>query len=358
MFIYFVHLSGRITMSTRIGIIGASGYTGCELMRLLSCRSDIQLTAVTSRQYAGTAVNSIFPSLHAFQDLKFMAPDLEAIASMTDLLFTAVPHKTAMEVIPFFIEQGKRVIDLSADFRIRDRQVYEEWYQPHSAPEYLETAVYGLPELYREKIATAKLVANPGCYPTSSILPLAPLLKRNLIDKDFIIIDSKSGTSGAGRGASVATLFCEVNEGFKAYKIGKHRHTPEIEQELSAARGERVNITFTPHLVPMNRGILSTIYARTSAGTGTETILSALRQFYRHAPFVRILEEGVFPNVQQVRGSNYCDIGAQVDENGQMVMVSVIDNLTKGASGQAIQNMNIMLGLPETTGIDMPALYP
>ena len=345
-------------MAVKIGIIGGSGYTGVELMRILAQHPEAELTAITSRQHKGKLVGQIFPSLHAFEELAFMEPDLEAIAAEADVVFTAVPHQTAMEVVPFFLEREIKVIDLSADFRLRSRQVYEKWYQQHSCPEYLERAVYGLPEVYGQEIREADLVANPGCYPTSSILPLVPLLRSGLIKPEPIIIDSKSGTSGAGRGASVATLFCEVNEAFKAYKIGAHRHTPEIEQELSAAYGQEVKITFTPHLVPMNRGILSTIYAQVEPDVTTETIIFRLKEFYGHAPFVRIHPEGVFPNVAHVRGTNYCDIGALVTDGGRLVMVSVIDNLTKGASGQAVQNMNLMFGLDETLGLKASALYP
>ncbi len=345
-------------MAVKIGIIGGSGYTGVELMRILALHPEAELVAITSRQHKGKSVTQIFPSLHCFEELVFMEPDLEAIAQKADLIFTAVPHQTAMEVVPFFLERGRKVIDLSADFRIRSQLVYEKWYQAHSAPEYLEKAVYGLPEVYRDEIRQADLVANPGCYPTSSILPLVPLLRSGLIKPAPIIIDSKSGTSGAGRSASVATLFCEVNEGFKAYKVGSHRHTPEIEQELSAAYGKELKITFTPHLVPMNRGILSTIYADTEPDVTTETIIYRLREFYQGSPFVRIHPEGVFPNVCHVRGTNYCDMGALVTEGGRLVMVSVIDNLTKGASGQAVQNMNLMFGLDETLGLMAPALYP
>jgi len=344
----------------RVAIVGASGYTGVELLRIMKLHPAVEVTVVTSRQNQGTPVEELFPSLHGYADLKFTAPDVGEICQSAEIVFTAVPHQTAMAVVPGFLEAGLKVIDLSADFRIREQAVYEKWYQEHSAPELLNEAVYGLPELYREKIADTRLAANPGCYPTSTILPLAPLLNKGMVLPENIIVDSKSGTSGAGRGAAVATLFCEVNEGFKAYKVGNHRHTPEIEQELSAAAGRGIRINFTPHLVPMNRGILSTIYCRLSDPvTTTETVQRALEEFYENAPFVRILPSGQFPNVSSVRGSNYCDIGVSADSRtGTLILVSVIDNLVKGASGQAVQNMNIMCGLPQTTALETGALFP
>lgn len=345
---------------TRVAIVGASGYTGVELLRILKLHPSVEVTVVTSRQNQGTPVAELFPSLHGYFDLKFQAPDMDEICAAADVVFTAVPHQTAMAVVPGFIEAGLKVIDLSADFRIRKQDVYEKWYQKHSAPELLDEAVYGLPELYGKEVAAARLVANPGCYPTSTILPVAPLLKNDVVLPENIIVDSKSGTSGAGRGASVATLFCEVNEGFKAYKVGDHRHTPEIEQEMSAAAGSDMRINFTPHLVPMNRGILSTIYCRLSdPASTTEQVQQVLAQFYAQAPFVRVLPAGTFPNVSSVRGSNYCDIGVKADSRtGTLILVSVIDNLVKGASGQAIQNMNIMCGLDQSTALEAGAVFP
>ena len=346
-------------MTIRAAIVGGSGYTGVELLRILSLHSEVSVTAVTSRQYSGMKVRELFPSLHAFKDLEFITPDTSKVAAEADVVFTAVPHQTAMSIVPDFLKAGCRVIDLSADFRIREQAVYEKWYQEHSAPDLLGEAVYGLPEIYRSSVAGARLVANPGCYPTSAILPLYPLLKEGVITPDGIIVDSKSGTSGAGRGASVATLYCEVNESFKAYKIGEHRHTPEIEQELSAASGSPTVINFTPHLVPMNRGILTTSYSLAPKPCSTGQLLEILNSFYAGSLFVNILQEGKFPSVCNVRGSNYCDIGVRYDERtGRVIAVSAIDNLVKGASGQAVQNMNIMFGIAEDTGIQMPALYP
>ncbi len=346
--------------AVRVAIVGASGYTGVELLRILKGHPRARVTVVTSRQNSGKAVEELFPSLHGYRDLKFSMPDMDDICASSDVVFTAVPHQTAMAVVPGFLNAGLKVIDLSADFRIRDQAVYEKWYQKHSAPELLDEAVYALPELNFGKIADARLAANPGCYPTSTILPLAPLLRKGMVLPENIIVDSKSGTSGAGRGASVATLYCEVNESFKAYKVGDHRHTPEIEQELSAAAGADLRINFTPHLVPMNRGILSTIYCRPAErNITTETVRSALAEFYADAPFVRVLPAGSFPGVSNVRGSNYCDIGVKLDaRTGMLILVSVIDNLVKGASGQAIQNMNIMCGFDQALALEAGAVYP
>ena len=346
-------------MTIKASILGGSGYTGVELLRLLSMHPECSIVAVTSRKMAGKRVADVFPSLLGFCELKFDTPTIDTLASQADYVFTCVPHQTAMDVVPELLESGTKVIDLSADFRIRNKEVYEKWYHHHSCPRYLEEAVYGLPELYGSDVSRARLVANPGCYPTSTILPLVPLLKAGLVEHDTIVVDSKSGTSVAGRGANVATLFCEVNEGFKAYKIAEHRHTPEIEQELSRAAGEPVRINFTPHLVPMSRGILTTIYVQAASGATDDQLRQALEDFYKKAFFVKILPVGSFPNVLNVRGTNMCHIGLRLDERtGRVIIVSAIDNLCKGASGQAIQNMNIMAGLDETTGLKLPGLYP
>jgi N-acetyl-gamma-glutamyl-phosphate reductase len=265
-----------------------------------------------------------------------------------------------MEVVPTFLKLGKRVIDLSADYRLSDPAVYGAWYEPHLNPANLKRAVYGLPEVRRSKIKGAKLVANPGCYPTSIILGLAPLLKKGLIAPHSIIADSASGVTGAGRSAKVDSLYCEVNEGFKAYGVGGlHRHTPEIEQELSLLAGEPLKITFTPHLAPMDRGILSTIYAAPKKGLSTEKLVKLFREFYDGEPFVRVLPQGSLPSTAFVRGSNFCDIAPLVDQRtGRVIVVSAIDNLVKGASGQAVQNMNIVCGFPETMGLEGLALFP
>ncbi len=343
----------------RIAVIGASGYTGVELLRLLSQHPDTELVCVTSRQYAGQSVCDIFPSLQGSLDLVFEDVDPGLLASRADLVFTAVPHQTAMGMIPELLDAGCRVVDLSADFRISDVSVYEDWYQKHTAKELLSDAVYGLPELFREQIPPARLIANPGCYPTSVALAMAPLLENDLIDLTTIIVDSKSGTSGAGRAAKVDTLYCEVNEGFKAYSLPRHRHTPEIEQTLGTLSGSAVTISFTPHLLPINRGILSTCYASLSNQLTLDALHDIYLERYAAESFIRVLPKGQLPNVSQVRGSNYCDIGLAVDDRtGRVITLAAIDNLVKGAAGQAIQNMNLMLSLPENTGLMIPPISP
>ncbi len=343
----------------QIAVIGASGYTGVELLRLLSRHPEVNLAAVTSRQSAGQAVADVFPSLQGSVDLVFQNIDPSTIAGEAEVVFTAVPHQAAMGIVPGLLEAGCRVVDLSADFRLADQAIYQEWYQEHTSAELLKEAVYGLPELFRDKIGSARLVANPGCYPTSVALALAPLLKDRLVDPATIIIDSKSGTTGAGRAAKIDTLYCEVNEGFKAYGLPRHRHTPEIEQTLSYVTGHQVVVNFTPHLLPVNRGILSTCYANLLTTAETSQLAELYRRTYEKDAFVRILPPGTLPNISQVRGSNFCDIGVAADpRTNRAVVVAVIDNLVKGAAGQAIQNMNLMLGLDETAGLLSPPVWP
>jgi N-acetyl-gamma-glutamyl-phosphate reductase len=343
----------------RVGIIGASGYTGAELVRLLCRHPEVELTVATSRQYAGKPLGHVFPSLQGQVDLLCEEPSIDELLFRADLFFTAVPHQTAMAVVPSLLEGGKRVIDLSADFRIRDSAVYEQWYQSHTATQYLAEAVYGLPELHREAIAGARLVANPGCYPTSVLLGLAPLLKAGWLDPESLIIDSKSGTSGAGRGAQVGSLFCEVADGFRAYKVGEHRHTPEIEQEIAKLCGRPVTVSFTPHLVPMSRGILSTIYASLVREITQRQAHELFAEYYRQEFFVRVNEPGSYPATQYVRGSNFCDLGCKVDaRTGRIVVLAAIDNLVKGAAGQAVQNMNLMCGFQEAEGLEVVPLFP
>lgn len=340
-----------------IAILGGSGYTGLELLRILSNHQFSSVNAVTSRQYAGKAVADVFPSLRGFYDSLFFSDPAEFKSMKVDVAFCCLPHGASQEVVEGLLEGDNRVIDLSADFRIHDHEVYKTWYGEHRCPDILEEAVYGLPELHRELIKDALLVANPGCYPTGSILALAPLLKAGLIDADSLIIDSKSGVSGAGRGANLDTSYVEVTNGFKAYKVGCHRHTPEIDQELTGIAGSQVNVTFTPHLLPVARGILTTAYATLKKTAATKDIHGVYSEFYSREPFVRLLEQGRFPDISQVRGSNFCDIGVFSDEKKRRVtVVSAIDNLVKGASGQAVQNMNIMFWLKEDTGLRTPAL--
>jgi N-acetyl-gamma-glutamyl-phosphate reductase len=343
----------------KVGIVGASGYTGEELARILSRHPGVEITVATSRQFAGKNMGEVFPNLRDLVDITLENVEPGKLADRADLFFTAVPHQTAMDIVPGLLAAGKKVVDLSADFRIADASVYEEWYQAHSAPELLDRAVYGLPELKRDKISKTDLVANPGCYPTSIILGLAPLLKAGLIDATTIIADSKSGTSGAGRGALVGSLYCEVTDGFKAYKVAEHRHTPEIEQEISGLAGKQVVISFTPHLVPMSRGILSTVYAELVNGVKAEQVSDAYADFYKDEQFVRLCPAGTYPATQYVRGSNFCDIGFKVDpRTGRIVVISAIDNLVKGASGQAVQNMNLMCGFDEAEGLGVVPLFP
>lgn len=344
----------------QVGIVGASGYTGVELARLLAGHPEIRLTVATSRQYAGQALAEVFPNLRKRVDIRCENLSVDELIGRADFFFTAVPHKTAMDIVPRLLDAGKKVVDLSADYRIHDPAVYEAWYQEHTSPHLLEEAAYGLPELYRDRIRTARLTANPGCYPTSVILALTPLLRQGLIDPATLIIDSKSGTSGAGRAASVGTLFCEVHDGFKPYKVGgTHRHIPEIEQELSAAAGQPVTVSFTPHLLPISRGILSTMYATLTQEGAAADLQALYEETYGDEPFVRVLPAGVTPATQHVRGSNCCDLSLQRDKRtGRLIIMSAIDNIVKGASGQAVQNMNLMNGFPETTGLMGAPFFP
>lgn len=343
----------------KVAVVGASGYTGVELIRLLVGHPEVEITSVTSRQHEGLPIDQVFPSLSGFCDLVCEPVDVVAIAEKSDLVFTALPHKSAMEVIPDFLAAGCKVVDLSADYRLKDQAVYEQWYQTHSSPALLQEAVYGLPELFRDEIVSARLVANPGCYPTSIALGLAPLLKNGLIDPATLIIDSKSGTSGAGRGVKQGSLYCEVNEGFKAYGVGSHRHTPEIEQTLSVLAGSPVQVNFTPHLLPVNRGILSTMYATLCEEKSTDELLTLYQQSYADEPFVRVMPGGELPNVAIVKGTNFCDVGLVSDpRTGRVIVVSAIDNLVKGAAGQAVQNMNLICGFKEQLGLGIVPLFP
>jgi len=337
----------------KAAVIGGTGYAGVELVRILLGHPHAELTMITSRQYAGRPFSDIYPAMAEIVNLTCLAFSEEAVSEAADVIFAALPHKASMGIVAGLIDRGKRVIDLSADFRFKDPALYEAWYEPHQAKDLLKTAVYGLPEIYFDDIQKASLVGNPGCYPTSVLLPLLPLIKAPFIDSDSIVADSKSGTSGAGRSVSLATHFCEVNEGFKAYKVAEHRHNPEMDEVLSLFAGRTIHMTFTPHLVPMTRGMLTTIYVGLKEDVSTQDVASYLDSFYAGKPFVRICPRGRFPNTMYVRGTNYCDIGFQVAERTKrLVLISAIDNLVKGASGQAVQNMNIMLGLPETAGLD------
>ncbi len=343
---------------TRVAVVGATGYAGAELVRILSGHPEVKLTALTSRQHIGVRFDTVYPALAGRVDLVCENYDVDTLADATDLVFTALPHQLPMEIVPELLKRGKKVVDLSADFRFRDPERYEAHYQPHTARDLLQQAVYGLSEVYFDDIQQAALVGNPGCYPTSALLPLVPLVRNDLLDPATIIVDAKSGVSGAGRSPSLTTLFSEVSESFKPYKVAVHRHNPEMDEVLSAEAGDRVRITFVPHLVPMSRGMQTTIYAAVKKATDRKDIRDCLQSFYHGRPFVRIRRDGAPPDTLHVRGTNYCDIGIAMDEHShRLILMSAIDNLVKGAAGQAVQNMNIMLGLDETTGLSqMP--YP
>lgn len=342
-----------------VSVLGATGYAGIELVRLLTKHPDVQIKHLVSHSYAGQKLSEVYPNFAGILDITLEDLDVDKVCNGIDVAFTALPHGASKEVIPALLERGIKVIDFSGDYRYNDPKVYEQWYgQPHSSPELLKTAVYGLCELHRDKIKGATLVGNPGCYTTCSILGLAPLLKHKLIDTKNIIIDAKSGVTGAGRGLSLDNHFCECTESVKAYKIATHRHTSEIEQELSLAAGEEILVSFTPHLIPMKRGILATCYGNLMEMRTAEEIVEVYREFYKDEHFVRVYDAGKLPETNHVAGSNFVDIGIAVDKRLQRVVaVSCIDNLIKGAAGQAIQNMNLLFGLVETIGIDGPAFY-
>lgn len=347
-------------MTVKVSIIGATGYTGLELVRILRRHPEVELVALTTRSYTGMPMHKVYPHLYKYSQLICEEMDLAKIFDVSDVVFIALPHGHSMPVALEAARYGKKVIDLGADFRLSDYRVYEKWYKvEHQAKELLASAVYGLPEINRENIKGAWLIANPGCYPTTVILALAPLLKHKLIDTGSIVIDSKSGVSGAGRSLSLGSHFSEVNENFKAYKVAAHRHTPEIEQVLGGIAGEQITVTFTPHLLPITRGMLSTVYAKLSSPAGVEQVRELYREHYKDEFFVRVLPDGMLPQTKWVAGTNHCDIGVEVDaRTGRVIVISAIDNVVKGASGQAVQNMNIICDLPEDTALDGPGLYP
>ncbi|ORU89610.1 MAG: N-acetyl-gamma-glutamyl-phosphate reductase [Cycloclasticus sp. symbiont of Poecilosclerida sp. M] len=341
----------------KVGIVGGTGYTGVELLRLLALHPNAEVCVVTSRAEKGLRVDAVYPNLRGFNELCFVDPTIDNL-SACELVFFATPNSTAMHMAPDLLGLGIKVIDLSADFRLADVAVWEQWYNDkHACPELLQQAVYGLPETHRAEIAKANLVANPGCYPTATQLGFLPLVKANVIDLNMLIADAKSGVSGAGRAASVGALLSETGESFKAYAVPGHRHLPEIKQALNEVAESEVSLTFTPHLVPMIRGIHATLYARL---TDQQVDLQKLfEDFYRDEPFVDVLPEGAHPDTADVRGTNRCQIAVHQAQRGDVVSVlSVIDNLVKGASGQAVHNMNIMFGLDETCGLSQVGLYP
>jgi N-acetyl-gamma-glutamyl-phosphate reductase len=337
----------------RAAIVGGTGYAGAEIVRILSGHPGVAIAAVTSRQFAGQRFDRVFPAMAGRVAAVCEEMNEERICAAADVVFLALPHKLPMAIVPGLLRRGCRVIDLSADFRFRDAAAYEAAYQPHTARDLLAETVYGLSEVYTDEIRKARLVGNPGCYPTSVLLPLVPLVKAGLLDLESIVADSKSGVSGAGRSPSLAVHFCEVAESFKAYKVAAHRHAPEMEAVLSREAGRPATLTFVPHLVPMSRGMLSTIYARPAAAPSAQAALDCIAAYYRDRSFVRLRPPGMPPDTLHVRGTNCCDIGVVADErNRRLVILSAIDNLVKGAAGQAVQNMNLMFGLPETTGLD------
>lgn len=340
-------------------IVGATGYVGEELVRILSGHEYTKIVSVTSQNYIGQKIQDVFPNLNKKIDLCCEELNIKKIGEESDIIFLSLPHGHSAAFTKDLLPYSKKVIDMGADFRFDSKDVYEEWYKvEHKAPELIEEAVYGLPELNKSKIKESKIIGNPGCYPTSIILGLAPVLTSGIVEGDSIISDSKSGISGAGRAASVGNLFSEIYGNTKAYNIAQHRHVPEINQELSKLFNSEVSITFSPHVVPQSRGILSTIYCKLKGSHSLEEILSLYNDFYKDSLFVRVMDKGVLPQTKWVCGSNYCDIGLALDKkNNRLVIVSAIDNLVKGAAGQAVQNMNIMFGLPEDTGLKAPALY-
>ncbi|WP_243310656.1 N-acetyl-gamma-glutamyl-phosphate reductase [Fundidesulfovibrio agrisoli] len=345
-----------------VGLVGVTGYTGMELARMLAMHPGLELTRATSRAEAGKSLAQIYPFVRGtrLDGLTITEPDPADLAEACELVFLAVPHGAAMDTAAKLLEAGLRVVDLSADFRLRDPAVYAKWYAlEHRHPGLIEDAVYGLPERYADKIAKARLVANPGCYPTSVILGLWPALEAGLISPQDIVCDSKSGTSGAGRKAAVGTLFCEVSDTFRAYNLGKHRHTPEIEQELGAVAGEEMVVSFNPHLLPINRGIHSTIYAKPKGQITAEQVQALYENHYAAHPWVRVLPQGSLPETRHVRGTMFCDIGLVHDpRTNRLIVCSAIDNLCRGASGQALACANLMLGLELRAGLDLAPLMP
>lgn len=344
----------------KAGIIGATGYAGAELVRLLLGHKDVEIKWYGSRSYVDQAYASIYQNMFQLVDEKCLDDNMEAMADQVDVIFTATPQGLCASLVNENILNKVKIIDLSADFRIKDVNVYEKWYGiEHKAPQYIEEAVYGLCEVNREKIKQARIIANPGCYPTCSFLSIYPCVKEGLIDPNTIIIDAKSGTSGAGRGAKVDNLFCEVNENIKAYGVAGHRHTPEIEEQLSYAAGEPVLINFTPHLVPMQRGILVTAYASLKKDVTYEEVKAVYDKYYDKEYFVRVLNKDVCPQTRWVEGSNFVDVNFKIDpRTKRIIMMGAMDNLVKGAAGQAVQNMNLLFGLDEKIGLQMAPLFP
>jgi N-acetyl-gamma-glutamyl-phosphate reductase len=347
----------------RVAVAGASGYMGAELLRLLSVHPKVHLTAVTSERLSGQRLDQVFPHLRGLSDLRFQELDAAKVAESVDLVFLALPHMESQRAVPVLRRLGRKAIDLSADYRLRDASQYSTWYKaPHQDGDGLREAVYGMPELHRKAIAGASLVASPGCYPMGAVLAIAPLLKAGKALTEGIVIDGKSGVTGAGaqgRKADPMYLYTEANENVQAYGIATHRHTPEIEQELSGLAGRPVVVSFTPHLVPLNRGLFTTASVPLAASVTTAALLALYREFYAGEPFVRVLDEGERPTTRGVLGSNFCDVTVVADSRtGRAVCVSALDNLGKGGSANGVQNLNIMMGWDERTGLEAPPVYP
>jgi N-acetyl-gamma-glutamyl-phosphate reductase len=343
----------------KVSVIGASGYGGAETVRLLATHPQVQLMHVTAETKKGAAMSSLYPNLRGFVDQTMIEADLERIGSESEVTIVSLPSGMAMNLVPELLKQGGKVIDVAADFRLKQPDLYPQWYKvAHTAPAYLNEAVYGLPELHRDAIARARLVANPGCYPAAALLALMPLLRSGMVHTQGIVIDAKSGVSGAGRGGGGGFGFSETNENVKAYSVVGHNHTAEIEQELSGVAGTTVQVVFTPHLIPMTRGILVTAYAPLAHDLSDADALTLYQQTYASEPFVRVLDN-VLPETKATLGSNFCDVAVKVNQRaGVAIAIAAIDNLGKGAAGQAVQNMNLMCGLPEDTGLQFPGVYP
>ena len=346
----------------KVGIIGATGYAGNELVRILLGHKDVEIVWLGSRSYIDQNYSDVYRNMFKLVDAKCMDDNMEQLANEVDVIFTATPQGLCASLVNDEILSKTKIIDLSADFRLKDVNVYEQWYKlEHKAPQYIDEAVYGLCEINRDKVSKdTRIIANPGCYTTTSILTLYPMVKEGIINPDTIIIDAKSGTSGAGRGAKVANLFCEVNESMKAYGVGTHRHTPEIEEQLGYACGrDDLKLIFTPHLVPMNRGILVTAYANLAKDVTYEDVKAAYDKYYDKEYFVRVLPKDVCPETRWVEGSNFVDIGFKIEpRTNRLIMMGALDNLVKGAAGQAVQNMNLLFGLPENEGLQLAPMFP
>lgn len=344
----------------KVGIIGSTGYAGGELVRILTAHKDAEIVWYGSRSYIDKKYADVYQNMFQIVDAVCMDDNMDELAEQVDVIFTATPQGLCASLVSEDVLSKVKIIDLSADFRIKDVSVYEKWYGiQHKSPRFIEEAVYGLCEINREDVRKARLVANPGCYTTCSILTAYPLAKEGLIDMSTLIIDAKSGTSGAGRGAKLPNLYCEVNENIKAYGVAAHRHTPEIEEQLGYAAGEQVVLNFTPHLVPMNRGILATEYAKPVKNVTYQEIKAVYDTYYADEKFVRVLDEGIYPETKWVEGSNYVDINFKIDDRtGRIIMMGAIDNLVKGAAGQAVQNMNLMFGLKESEGLELVPMFP